>query len=347
MSGYTATPLGLVGAAIFVAAASICFVLLLLLRPLLQRYALAHPVARSSHKLPTPQGAGIGVVAATIGTAAVACILLDAASNPLWLVFGAAAFIAIVGAVDDVSPIPVLPRLVLQALGVGIVIAALPADLRVLPSLPHWLEQLLLGLALLWFVNLVNFMDGIDWMTAAEVVPVTAGLVAIGGIGGLSTSEVVVALALCGALVGFAPLNRPVARLFLGDVGSLAIGLLVGWLLVGLAGRGYIAAALLLPLYYLADTTITIFRRMARGETIWQAHRTHFYQRAIERGSTVMSVVRRVFVANILLAALATVSVLWNGLFVQFVALVCGAALVGWLLYSLSSRGPQPDHRSA
>ena len=338
MSGSTATSLGLIGAATFVTAALICFLLLLLLRPLLQRHALAHPVARSSHKLPTPQGAGIGVVSATIGTAAIACILLDAAGNPLWLVFGATAFIAIVGAADDVSPIPVLPRLVFQALGVGIVLAALPGDLRALPSLPHWLEQLLLGFALLWFVNLVNFMDGIDWMTVAEVVPIAAGLVAIGAIGGLSTTAIVVACALCGAVAGFAPLNRPVAKLFLGDVGSLAIGLLLGWLLVELAGRGHIVAAILLPLYYLADTTITMFRRMARGEAIWQAHRTHFYQSAVEWGSTVMSVVGRVFIVNIALASIAVVSVLWNGLFVQFVTLACGIALVGWLLYSFSIR---------
>ena len=339
MSGSTATSLGLIGAATFVTAALICFVLLLLLRPLLQRYALAHPVARSSHKLPTPQGAGIGVVSATIGTAAIVCILLDAAGNPLWLVFGATAFIAIVGAADDVSPIPVLPRLVLQALGVGIVLAALPGDLRILPSFPHGLEQLLLGFALLWFVNLVNFMDGIDWMTVAEVVPVTAGLVVIGGLDGLSTYETVVALALCGALVGFAPLNRPTAKLFLGDVGSLAIGLLLGWLLVGLAGRGHIAAAVVLPLYYVADTTITMIRRLARGEAIWQAHRTHFYQRSIEQGSTVISVVGRVFVVNIVLAALAVASIFWTDLLVQIMTLAFGTALVGWLLFSLSTQG--------
>ena len=114
-------------------------------------------------------------------------------------------------------------------------------------------------------------MDGIDWMTAAETVPITTGLVVIGGLGALPTSDTVVALALCGAVVGFAPLNRPVAKLFLGDVGSLAIGLLLAWLLVSVAGRGHIAAALLLPLYYIADATITLLRRVVRGEPIWQA----------------------------------------------------------------------------
>ena len=93
-----------------------------------------------------------------------------------------------------------------------------------------------------------------------------------------------VALTLCGATIGFAPFNRPIARLFLGDVGSLPIGLLLGWLLILFAGTGHIAAALLLPLYYVADTTITLIRRLIMGRKITQAHRDHFYQLAVRRG---------------------------------------------------------------
>ncbi len=338
-SGIVAAWLGNFGFAIFLVAAAVSLALLLLLRPLLQRYALANPNARSSHKIPTPQGGGIGVVAATIGTVAGTSVLLtDVSDHSLWFVLAATVFIAIVGAIDDISPIPVLPRLVLQAVGVAIVLAAVPSELRVVPALPYWLERPLLGLAILWFVNLVNFMDGIDWMTAAETVPVTAGLIVIGGLGALSTSGVVVALALCGAVVGFAPLNRPVAKLFLGDVGSLAIGLLLAWLLVSVAGRGHIAAALLLPLYYFADATITLFRRLARGEPIWQAHRTHFYQRAMDRGFTVMAIVGRVLALNIALAVLAIISMYWNGTIVQLTTLACGAALVGWLLFTFAAR---------
>ena len=337
-SGIVAAWLGNFGFAIFLVAAAVSLALLLLLRPLLQRYALANPNARSSHKIPTPQGGGIGVVAATIGTVAGTSVLLtDVSDHSLWFVLAATVFIAIVGAIDDISPIPVLPRLVLQAVGVAIVLAAVPSELRVVPALPYWLERPLLGLAILWFVNLVNFMDGIDWMTAAETVPVTAGLIVIGGLGALSTSGGVVALALCGAVVGFAPLNRPVAKLFLGDVGSLAIGLLLAWLLVSVAGRGHIAAALLLPLYYFADATITLFRRLARGEPIWQAHRTHFYQRAMDRGFTVMAIVGRVLALNIALAVLAIISMYWNGTIVQLTTLACGAALVGWLLFTFAA----------
>jgi UDP-N-acetylmuramyl pentapeptide phosphotransferase/UDP-N-acetylglucosamine-1-phosphate transferase len=335
MTGNTASSLGTFGFAVFLVAAAVSYGLLMLLRPLLQRYAMEHPNVRSSHKIPTPQGGGIGVIAATVGTVALASTLIGGIGDySLWLVLAAAVFIAVIGAIDDVWPIPVPPRLLLQAAATVIVLAALPGELRFVPQLPYWLERTLLGLAILWFVNLVNFMDGIDWMTVVEVVPVTAGMIVIGALGALSENELVLALALCGAVVGFAPLNRPVAKLFLGDVGSLSIGLLLAWLLIGVAARGHFAAALLLPLYYLADATITLLRRLIRGETIWLAHRSHFYQGASTRGFTVTAVVARVFMLNATLAGLAIIGVFWDNIIVQVMTLACGALLVGWLLYS-------------
>jgi UDP-N-acetylmuramyl pentapeptide phosphotransferase/UDP-N-acetylglucosamine-1-phosphate transferase len=206
--------------------------------------------------------------------------------------------------------------------------------------LPWWIERPLLFLGCLWFVNLTNFMDGIDWMTVAEFVPVAVGLTVIGWLGGLPAHGVVLALALCGALLGFAPFNKPVARIFLGDVGSLPIGLLFAWLLVLLAGSGHLAAALVLPLYYLADATLTLLRRIKDGEPFWKAHRTHFYQRATDRGWSVPQIVGRVFAINCALVALAAASVKWPGPLAGTMALLGGAALVGWLLWSFARGRP-------
>ena len=181
-------------------------------------------------------------------------------------------------------------------------------------------------------------MDGIDWMTAAEVVPVSAGLALVGLMGALPREATLAALALCGAMLGFAPVNRPVARLFLGDVGSLPIGLLLGWLLIVLAGSGHVAAALLLPLYYLADATMTLLRRAAKGEPVWQAHRTHFYQRATDNGFSVMQIVGRVFLLNIALIALAAVTLLTNSYLAHAAVVLAGGALVALLLYRFSAK---------
>jgi UDP-N-acetylmuramyl pentapeptide phosphotransferase/UDP-N-acetylglucosamine-1-phosphate transferase len=328
------------GAATAAFSGVICVGLIVILRPYLRRYALAKPNARSSHREPTPQGGGIAVIAATVAATWLGMFSLGAViAAPLAMVSGAVVMMACVGATDDIRPLAVAPRLILQALAVAAVIYALPDDLRVVSVLPWWIERILLFVGGLWFVNLVNFMDGIDWMTVAEVIPITAALAVLGCLGALARDGIVVALALGGAMVGFAYFNRPAAKLFLGDVGSLPIGLLLGWLLVLLAGHGDLAdlaAALLLPLYYLADATLTLMRRLWRGERIWQAHRTHYYQRATERGFTVTEVVGRVFAVNLGLAALALATAVAESRAIDVAALACGAALVGWLLYAFS-----------
>lgn len=314
--------------------------LLLLVQPLLRRYTLARPNVRSSHREPTPQGGGVAVVVSTIVIAG--CALIGWVEPRLDLallgVFAAALIVAAVGAVDDVNGIPVLPRLMLQSLAIVVMIAALPDSIRALPMLPMSAERALLFLGSLWFVNLTNFMDGIDWIIVAEVVPITAALAAFGLLGIISVQGTIVALALGGAILGFAPFNKPVARLFLGDVGSLPIGLLLSWLLILLASSGNLAAAVLLPLYYVADATITLGRRIIRGQPFWQAHREHFYQQAFDRGLSAETIVMRIFAVNVALALLAAATIVAPGM--TAIALALGAAIVGGLLLSFA-RGSQ------
>jgi UDP-N-acetylmuramyl pentapeptide phosphotransferase/UDP-N-acetylglucosamine-1-phosphate transferase len=308
-------------------------------RPLLVRIALARPNARSSHRVPTPQGAGIAVIAATLIAAVTVIALAGAAEIKIPVaVFGATLFIAAVGLADDVHSIPVVPRLLLQGLAVAAVILATPENFRIVPACPLWLERGLLLLAGLWFVNLVNFMDGLDLMTVAEIVPVTGALVLLGWLAELPAPATVAAAALFGAMLGFAPFNRPVAKIFLGDVGSLPIGLLVGWCLLELAWHQQIAAALLLPLYYLADATVTLVRRIIRREPFWAAHRTHFYQRATDNGFSVWRVVSEVFALNVLLAALAIGSAMTSSAAIAGLLLVVGGIATALLMHRFSRR---------
>ncbi|WP_375465397.1 glycosyl transferase [uncultured Methylobacterium sp.] len=307
--------------------------LIVRLRPLLVRYALARPNARSSHTKPTPQGGGIAVVAATLAVTGLLLTAGDATREVLVLGLGAV-LLAVVGAVDDVRPLPALLRLILQAVAVGALVASVEG--RLLPDLPPALERGLAVLAGVWFVNLVNFMDGLDWMTVAEVVPITGALVLLGLSGIVAPLPLLVAAALLGATLGFAPFNRPVARLFLGDVGSLPVGLILAWLLYRLALQGGWAAAVLLPLYYLADATLTLARRAARREPVWQAHRGHFYQRATVNGISVRGVVGRVFGVNLGLAGLAGATLLWPSWPVTILGLSTGGTLVGLLLIRFS-----------
>lgn len=310
--------------------------LVALTRPYLARYVMATPNQRSSHRVATPQGGGIAVITAVVAAVAFAFVLVPdiaASARTLGILIAATIGLSIVGVSDDIRPLAAMPRLILQGLAVAIVIAILPEGMRVLPFLPWSAEAALMLLAGVWLVNLVNFMDGIDWMTVGEVVPVSAGLLIAAALGALPPEGTVVAAALCGAMLGFAPFNKPVATIFLGDVGSLPIGLLLFWLLLLLAGNGFLAAALLLPLYYVADTTITLIRRFRAGEQVTQAHRSHFYQRALDGGLPVNTIIARVVILNVSLIVLATTTILFPSLATDAIALAAGVALVGMLLY--------------
>jgi len=314
---------------ILVIAAAVSAALILVLRPVLARYAVAQPNARSSHLTPTPQGGGIAVVAATILALLAGAALPDATASPgLGPLVGAVLLLALTGACDDVFHLPVTPRLLAQFVAVGLVLAALPPETRLVPLLPWWVERAALFLAGVYAVNVTNFMDGLDWMTVAEVVPVTAALWILSLDGALPPADAAVAVALLGATIGFAPFNRPVAKLFLGDVGSLPIGLMLFWLLLRLAANGHLAAAIELPLYYVADATVTLALRLVRRENVLRAHRTHFYQRATDRGYSVAAVVTSVFLTNVALAFLAVITIDRQSLEAHALALALAGATV-------------------
>ena len=216
--------------AVLVAAASAVgsFLLVWLLLPLLRRHALARPNERSSHRRPTPQGGGIAVVATALGGGAAGLALTGLADGRAAWLAAACLGIAATGLADDLRPLSPGLRLVIQAACAAVVVLLVLPE-RVLPlPVPSGLGAVLLGIALVWWINLTNFMDGIDWMTVAEFGPMTAALCGMALLGFGSPEVAVAAAALGGGLAGFAPFNRPVARLFLGDVGSLPVGLATG-----------------------------------------------------------------------------------------------------------------------
>jgi UDP-N-acetylmuramyl pentapeptide phosphotransferase/UDP-N-acetylglucosamine-1-phosphate transferase len=331
---------------IAIVAAGVSARLCVLLRPLLVRYALARPNARSSHSQPTPQGGGVAVLTGAflaLGLALLFVPLPAAARHDLLLVMAAAAALAAVGAWDDIRPLSPALRLALQALCVGAVLFWAAPELRLFrDALPLPVERGLALVAGIWFVNLANFMDGIDWITVAGIVPLAGALTLAGIIGPLDPATGFLAAALLGGLVGFAPFNKPTARLFLGDVGSLPIGLVTAYLLYRLAGTGALAAALILPLYHVADSTITLFRRLLRGEKVWQAHRSHFYQQATMNGFGVSEIVAQIALLNLGLIALAGLSIAFPAFWMQFACLFTAALLTGILLRRFARKRTSP-----
>jgi UDP-N-acetylmuramyl pentapeptide phosphotransferase/UDP-N-acetylglucosamine-1-phosphate transferase len=300
----------------------------MVLRALLRRAILDHPNARSSHTKPTPRGGGIAVVG--ILTVAWAAIAVGANDPPggMAVVLGFA--LALVSWFDDLRHLPVAVRLLTQACAVAIgVWLLLPPGPVFQGLLPPAADAALAGLAWLWFVNLFNFMDGIDGIAGAETFSIGAGLVAAAAAAGWALPLYPAIMA--AAALGFLRWNWPPARIFLGDVGSIPLGYLLGWMLLSAAAQGLWAAALLLPLYYLADATLTLAWRLARREKVWQAHRDHFYQRAARRLGGHRPVVLWVLGVNASLMALAAMAAGFPGLAIPCVAL--GALLIAAVLW--------------
>lgn len=135
---------------------------------------------------------------------------------------------------------------------------------------------------------------------------------------------------LAATVLGFLWWNRPPAQIFLGDVGSITIGFLLGWLLLQVALSGYWASALILPLYYLTDATITLVKRGLRGEKVWQAHREHFYQHAVQSGKTHGAVSFAIFLANLCLVGLSALAIT-NAILALTLAVGVVAYLLSWM----------------
>ncbi len=300
-----------------------------------RRAILDHPNERSSHRIPTPRGGGLAVVPVVL-LGWISLTEAGAIQAPVWPILAIAALLMAVSWLDDRRGLPAGLRLAIHLAAAIAGVLCLPDGSSITQGLlPPVADRVLAVLAWAWFANLFNFMDGIDGIAGTETAAIGLGIAAVAAAAGTHPSPE--ALVLAGAACGFLVWNWHPAKIFLGDVGSVPLGFLLGWLLIGLAARGQWAAALILPAYYLADATITLIRRAIAGEKIWQAHRQHFYQIATRGGASHAAVVRWVAAANILLIALACESIDR-----PVEALVGAAIVVAPLLAKFAQMGRSP-----
>jgi UDP-N-acetylmuramyl pentapeptide phosphotransferase/UDP-N-acetylglucosamine-1-phosphate transferase len=266
-----------------------------------RRAVLDVPNERSSHAVPTPRGGGIaivGTIAIVWGGLWFAAILPPAS---LAIVLGMVGLAAI-SWIDDLRDLSPALRLLAQFAAVAAGIWMLPRGAVFQGWLPPGLDAVATALIWVWFLNLFNFMDGIDGIAASEAASIGLGLMLVASLGVAGSVAIATAAAgVAAAALGFLVWNWTPARIFMGDVGSVPLGYGLGYLLLEMARRGWWKAALILPAYFLADATLTLLRRVMRGERVWQAHREHFYQRAVQRGLGHGAVVSRVVAADAVL----------------------------------------------
>ncbi|MCC7274069.1 MAG: glycosyl transferase [Alphaproteobacteria bacterium] len=297
---------------------------------LTRRAILDRPNHRSSHTVPVPRGGGLGMLAGLLPAWAVATAL-DGGPAWRWAALGGAVLLALVSWRDDRGHVPAGLRLLAQAAAVLPAAALLPGPV-LQGMVPAWVDLAFAVLAWIWFANLYNFMDGIDGITGVESAAIGGGIALVAVLAG-TAGEAAPGAALAATSLAFLAWNWQPARVFLGDVGSVPVGYLAGGLLLALAARGVWAPALILPLYYLADATLTLLRRLARGAAVWRPHREHLYQRAVQGGLSHAAVAGRVAAADAALLGCAG----WS-LAAPLPALAVAAVVVLLLLVELGRR---------
>lgn len=245
-----------------------------------RRGVVAQPNERSNHTRPTPVGGGIAVLLA--GSAGFGLLWAGGAPVPPGLPLVALLTLAlgIVSWLDDVRDLSPAVRLSGHLACALAGLWALPEGRLLQGLVPDWVDMAVVLAGWVWFTNLYNFMDGIDGITGTQTASLGSGLALMATIGLLPGTGFGWPLTVAAAGAGFLVANWHPARIFMGDVGSIPLGYLLGWFLLSCALQGAWAGALMLPLYYLGDATITLLKRAWRREPVWRAHRQHFYQRA-------------------------------------------------------------------
>ena len=250
---------------------AVTFVLLQVLLSRFAGFALDRPNARSLHQQPVPRTGGIAVMLAVL-------VSVPFAGTSALLPLGLAVALGVVSFVDDLRGVPTPLRLGLHLLAA---VALVAAEVRA-----HWLELVVLALAVAWITNLFNFMDGSDGL-AGGMALIGFSVYALAADAAGHPALVAASVALAGAAAAFLALNFHPARIFLGDVGSIPLGFLAA--AFGLVGWRDGAWPLWFPLLvfgvFIGDATLTLLKRLARGERVWRAHREHYYQRLVQLGA--------------------------------------------------------------
>ncbi|MBE8591608.1 glycosyltransferase family 4 protein [Pseudomonas sp. MAFF 301449] len=277
---------------------------------LLRGYALSRslidvPNARSSHSVPTPRGGGVAIVVSFL--VALPLLFVSGVVSPslTWALMGGGAAVAVLGFLDDHGHIAARWRLLghFSAASWALFwVGGLPAVS--LPGMTFdlgWLGHVAAVFYLVWALNLYNFMDGIDGLASVEAVCVCLGACMVYWLGGYEAA-IWVPLLLSMAVLGFLYWNFPAARIFMGDAGSGFLGFALGVLSLAAAweNANLLWVWLILLGTFIVDATLTLIRRLVRGDKVYEAHRSHAYQFASRKVGSHLPVTLSILAINVL-----------------------------------------------
>ncbi len=275
---------GLIAGGVFLVSL-ICTGVILKLAPLLGLVKL--PTSRCSHVTPTPRGGGLSFVVSSLVTFSILYFSGLISGTVIPVILAGGTLIAALGFWDDLYNVPIRYRLGAQAA----IIAASVYALSPLPALEFWGFKLdaswltwgIATFALIWWLNLFNFMDGIDGMAGGEATSILVAVTLLISLktASFETADQTLMLLLAVSLLGFMTFNWPPAKIFMGDVGSTYLGFTLGMLALSSLSSGLLNlwVWLIIPAVFWVDATFTLLRRMIRRDCWYQAHQSHAYQR--------------------------------------------------------------------
>ncbi|MEQ9115234.1 MAG: hypothetical protein RLN62_00355 [Rickettsiales bacterium] len=270
-----------------------------------------NPSGRKKHKHVTPTAGGLVILLAIL---LLSTVLIYFELTPVSIYFlCAVTILGLVSFVDDVLHLKIMYRLPIQFIASWLTIKSLePIVIVKLSFIPDMALQVMLVVGMVYFINLYNFMDGIDGSACAEAVHIAFSFLTISLIYSIDNMYGnYIALILLFASLGFLIHNWSPAKIFLGDTGSTVLGLICGWLMLILAKSGYLAAAIIIPGYYIADSSLTLLKRILSKEKFWEPHTQHYFQIATQKLSSHSKVTRKIIKYNSILFVLAVISSLY------------------------------------
>jgi UDP-N-acetylmuramyl pentapeptide phosphotransferase/UDP-N-acetylglucosamine-1-phosphate transferase len=294
------------------------------------------PNERSSHIIPTPKGAGLGVIATLLIVYYTFFPLTD-----FWLM-SSILIITTISFLNDNKQVSIIIRLIIQMVLTIIVLNFWPPlkDMILFNNIvPIWLEYILTFLLIIWVMNLFNFMDGIDGISGTQCIIIGVGV-------GLSLFlsqeeyklEQILAGFMAGSSLAFLLWNWYPAKVFLGDAGSIPLGFINAILILLLCKNDLWYVAIIINNYYFFDASITLLRRIKMKKKPWKAHKEHFYQKAILNGYSHSEVCKIIGMHGILLVFLSSLATLKPNLIIILFSLVISSLSTIYLLYYLNKK---------
>ncbi len=292
---------------------------------------LDKPNERSNHSLPTALGGGVIIVPIILFLA----YIFDNNFNNILLIISI--FLFSISLLDDFKNVGAAYRLLLHLICMALyTLAYIKPELSDFflffntNKIATYFLLLIILVSLTWFINAFNFMDGIDGISSLQIIHIILSIIIIKLFLGQKLDYIY--FIILGTITAFLIFNWSPAKIFLGDSGSIPLGFLCLHLLIELIFLGYWVAAILIPLYYILDSGVTLFMRIKRREKFWVSHSKHFYQIAVKNGKSHSLVCFNLLFFSVVLFFLSFLSVLYkNNFFILIFGLGLGALFLFFL----------------